>query len=164
MTYSVSSLPSSISPGTLPASSSWASNGLYITDLPSSPPVVIPGPDPLCHAVSNMAASISHREIASWTFLLKCSSQTDFGPSIQTSSILQDYSDFTSNDAVIPENFVGVLNVGYPLRPSRAYLNLTGLGILADEHSDDLHNNLEDTDSITREHSHRACLPHFCFI
>jgi len=59
MRHSVSSLPSSAtnpSPGILRASPSWASNGLCITGLLSSPPAVIPGPE--CDdAVSYMAVS-----------------------------------------------------------------------------------------------------------
>jgi len=70
------------------------------------------------------------------------SSQTRFHLSMRTPSI--GFCDLASDNATIPEDFVGVLNTGYPLRPSRAYLNLPGLGILIDAHPDD---SLEDINS-----------------
>jgi len=74
------------------------------------------------------------------------SSQTRFHLSMRTPSIAQGFCDLASDKATIPEDFVGVLNTGYPLRPSRAYLSLSGLGMLIAAHPDD---SLEDTDSTT---------------
>jgi len=63
---------------------------------------------------------------------------------MRTPSIAQGSRDLTSDSATIPEDFVGVLNIGYPLRPSRACSNLPGLGISIDAHRD---GGVEDTDS-----------------
>jgi len=84
---------------------------------------------------------MNHEEIASVSS--EHSSQTHFHLSMRTPSIAQDFCNLASDSATIHEDFVGVLNIGYPLRPSRASLNLPGLGILIDAYPDD---SLEDTD------------------
>jgi hypothetical protein len=55
-------------------------------------------------------------------------------------------------DGEIPDDFVGVLNVGYPLRPSAAHYGLSGLGLSGlsvDTHPGELRETSEDMDVLT---------------
>ncbi|KAF9448544.1 hypothetical protein P691DRAFT_800558 [Macrolepiota fuliginosa MF-IS2] len=105
----------SSSPKPLGISPSWATNGLCISGFPLS------GSTPAHSLMNNVLAPVDQFDpFPPW------SSQADFAA--HSPLLFLDPPDRISDDEGLPEDFVGVLNVGYPLRPSEGRYGLVGLG------------------------------------
>ncbi|KAF5359345.1 hypothetical protein D9756_003019 [Leucocoprinus leucothites] len=131
------------SPSTsIQVSHTWSINGLCITGLQSPPSVVAPHPSPIRRVMINVVASISHEESTSPGTSLSeyrpghpLAAASD-DPPISLCFVPDSPHLVISESERISEDFVSVLNVGHPLRPSEAHLNLAGLGILMDTQPD----------------------------
>ncbi|KAJ3560098.1 hypothetical protein NP233_g11057 [Leucocoprinus birnbaumii] len=111
---------------TLHASPSWALSGLCITGLESSSSGAITEENLARDEESDVNASISHEEYAPLCTTPSDHRQLDHHTSPNRS--IQALHPVHIDDG-IPDDFVGVLNVGYPLHPSKAHSDLAGLGL-----------------------------------
>ncbi|XP_006459227.1 hypothetical protein AGABI2DRAFT_116205 [Agaricus bisporus var. bisporus H97] len=138
LTRNSDSSPNRLSkPEFLGTSPSWASQGLCIDGF-SSPAEkrIVPGESLGDIANSPLASSTDHDDFPSPASSFSDRFVFPPSPEFEIPSSNSPFDD-DEEEEIFPVDFVGVFNVGYPLRPSRARYDLVGLGLPSNVIPDD---------------------------